>query len=152
MRLRCRLSGETSRAVPRSSDACGVRPIAATYRGAYTCGWGTFNNREEREPASTKRNMERCANKTCQQSIPMYLHSAAKRFCCNLQLMRFSDPLGNCAYAPEINQPKALDGSHLPFWPPRVFTNCIEWPPPQNIQNTQLEEVADRFKTFTRKP
>lgn len=66
-----------------------------------------------------------------------------------LAIMRFTDPFGNSAYSPELNQEKRLNGVLVPSWPPRVFGNHIEWPPPENIHSTRLEEIADRFTDLT---
>jgi len=67
-----------------------------------------------------------------------------------LAITRFNDPLrGDSAYSPELNQEKRLDVMLLPFWPPRVVSRCVEWPPMQNIHYSQLEEVADRFRQVT---
>ncbi len=69
-----------------------------------------------------------------------------------LAITRFTDRFGESAYSPELNQEKRLNGLLIPFWPPRVFDKCVEWPPPYNIHNTQLEEVADRFTELTITP
>jgi len=66
-----------------------------------------------------------------------------------LAITRFTDRFGDSAYSPELNQEKSLDGLLIPFWPSRVFDKGIEWPPPHNIHNTQLEEVADRFRELS---
>jgi hypothetical protein len=66
-----------------------------------------------------------------------------------LAITRFTDRFGSSAYSPELNQEKRLNGLLIPFWPPRVFNQCVEWPPSLSIHNTQLEEVADRFRELT---
>jgi len=66
-----------------------------------------------------------------------------------LAIARFTDRFGNSAYSPELNQAKRLDSLLIPFWPSRLFDKGIEWPPLHNIHNSQLEEVADRFRELS---